>query len=94
MLARALFFLVAAPLARAGTVVGHGYITNTNEATGDVSVSRTGIAGQRVTMADPTQGALMWTLNQFLRACAPDGMGLLLSVKGAPVWSAPDPARQ
>ena len=54
----------------------------------------TGIAGQRVTMADPTQGALMWTLNQFLRACAPDGMGLLLSVKGAPVWSAPDPARQ
>ena len=27
----------------------------------------TGIAGQRVTLADPTQGALMWTLNQFLR---------------------------
>ena len=54
----------------------------------------TGIAGQRVTLADPTQGALMWTLNQFLRAWAPDGLGLLLSVKGAPVWSAPDPARQ
>ena len=54
----------------------------------------TGIAGQRVTLADPTQGALMWTLNQFLRAWAPDGQGLLLSVKGAPVWSASDPARQ
>ena len=54
----------------------------------------TGIAGQRVTLADPTQGALMWTLNQFLRAWAPDGLGLLLSVKGAPVWSAPNPARQ
>ena len=54
----------------------------------------TGIAGQRVTLADPTQGALMWTLNQLLRAWAPDGQGLLLSVKGAPVWSAPDPARQ
>ena len=53
-----------------------------------------GIAGQRVTLADPTQGVLMWTLNQFLRARAPDGLGLLLSVKGAPVWSAPDPARQ
>ena len=54
----------------------------------------TGIAGQRVTLADPSQGALMWTLNQFLRAWAPDGQGLLLSVKGAPVWSASDPARQ
>ena len=54
----------------------------------------TGIAGQRVTLADPTQGALMWTLNQFFRAWAPDGWGLLLSVKGAPVWSASDPARQ
>lgn len=54
----------------------------------------TGIAGQRVTLADPTQGALMWTLNQFLRAWAPDGLGLLLSVKGAPVWSAPGPVRQ
>ena len=54
----------------------------------------TGVAGQRVTLADPTQGALMWTLNQFLRAWAPDGQGLLLSVKGAPVWSASDPARQ
>jgi predicted double-glycine peptidase len=54
----------------------------------------TGIAGQRVTLVDPSQGALMWTLNQFLRAWAPDGQGLLLSVKGAPVWSASDPARQ
>jgi predicted double-glycine peptidase len=54
----------------------------------------TGIAGQRVTLADPTQGALMWTLKQFLSVWAPDGLGLLLSVKGAPVWSAPDPARQ
>lgn len=54
----------------------------------------TGIAGRRVTLADPTQGALMWTLNQFLRAWAPDGLGLLLSVKGAPVWSAPGPVRQ
>ena len=54
----------------------------------------TGVAGQRVTLADPTQGTLMWTLNQFLRAWAPDGWGLLLSVKGAPVWSAPDPARR
>lgn len=54
----------------------------------------TGVAGQRVTLADPTQGALMWTLNQFLRAWAPDGQGLLLSVTGAPVWSASDPARQ
>jgi len=54
----------------------------------------TGIEGQRVPLADPTQGALMWTLNQFLRARAPDGLGLHLSVKGAPVWSAPDPARQ
>ena len=54
----------------------------------------TGVAGQRVTLADPTQGALMWTLNQFFRAWAPDGQGLLLSVKGAPVWSASDPARQ
>ena len=54
----------------------------------------TGVAGQRVTLADPTQGALMWTLNQFLSAWAPDGQGLLLSVKGAPVLSASDPARQ
>ena len=54
----------------------------------------TGIAGQRVTLADPTQGALMWTLTQFLRAWAPDGLGLLLSVTGVPVWSAPDPVRQ
>lgn len=54
----------------------------------------TGIAGQRVTLADPTQGALMWTLNQFLRAWAPDGLGLLLSVTGVPVWSAPDPVPQ
>ena len=54
----------------------------------------TGIAGQRVTLADPTQGALMWTLNQFLCAWAPDGLGLLLSVTGVPVWSAPDPVPQ
>jgi predicted double-glycine peptidase len=54
----------------------------------------TGIAGQRVTLADPAEGALMWTLNQFVRAWAPDELGLLLSVKGAPVWSAPDPVRQ
>ena len=54
----------------------------------------TGVAGQHVTLADPTQGALMWTLNQFLRAWASDGQGLLLSVKGAPVWSASNPARQ
>ena len=54
----------------------------------------TGVAGQRVTLADPTQGALMWTLNQFLSAWAPDGQGLLLSVKGAPALSASDPARQ
>ena len=54
----------------------------------------TGIAGQRVTLADPTKGALMWTLTQFLRAWAPDGLGLLLSVTGVPVWSAPDPVRQ
>ena len=61
MLARALFFLVAAPLARAGTVVGHGYITNTNEATGDVAVSLTGIAGQTgnyLTIVDDGAGAI------------------------------------
>ena len=46
----------------------------------------TGIAGRRVTLADPTQGSLMWTLNQFLSARAPDWLGLLLSVKGAPAW--------
>ena len=58
---RALLLLAAAPLARAGTVVGHGYITNTNEATGDVSVSLTGIASQTanfITVVDDAAGAI------------------------------------
>ena len=43
----ALFVLLALlPLASCGSVYGHGYITNTNEATTDVSISLTGIASQ------------------------------------------------
>lgn len=46
----------------------------------------TGIAGEHVTLADPSQGALLWTLGQFLSAWAPEGEGALLLVRAAPVW--------
>ena len=49
------------PLASCGTVCGHGYITSTNEATSDVSISLTGIASQTanfVTIVDDGSNAI------------------------------------
>ena len=58
----ALFVLLALlPLASCGSVYGHGYITNTNEATTDVSISLTGIASQTgnfLTIEDDGSNAL------------------------------------
>ena len=41
----------------------------------------TAVAGQPVTLADPTQGALMWTLNQCLRAWAPTRWAGVASIR-------------
>ena len=40
----------------------------------------TGMAGDRVTLADPSQGRLLWSLSQFLSAWAPDHRGLALAI--------------
>ena len=45
----------------------------------------TGIAGDRVTLADPSQGRLLWSLSDFLSAWAPDHRGLALAITGDPV---------
>merc|ERR1712185_205543 len=57
----ALVLLGLLPLASCGTVCGHGYITSTNEATSDVSISLTGIASQTanfVTIVDDGSNAI------------------------------------
>ena len=56
-----LVLLTLLPLASCGSVYGHGYITNTNEATTDVSISLTGIASQTgnfLTIEDDGSNAL------------------------------------
>ena len=40
----------------------------------------TGMAGDRVMLADPSQGRLLWTLSEFLSAWAPDHRGLALAI--------------
>ena len=40
----------------------------------------TGMAGDRVTLADPSQGRLLWSLSEFLSAWAPDHRGLALAI--------------
>ena len=40
----------------------------------------TGIAGDRVTLADPSQGRLLWSLPEFLSAWAPEHRGLALAI--------------
>ena len=45
----------------------------------------TGIAGDRVTLADPSQGRLLWSLSEFLSAWAPDHRGLALAIREDPV---------
>lgn len=40
----------------------------------------TGIAGNRVTLADPSQGRLLWSLPEFLSAWAPEHRGLALAI--------------
>lgn len=44
----------------------------------------TGIAGDRVTLADPSQGRLLWSLSEFLSAWAPDHRGLALAITADP----------
>ena len=45
----------------------------------------TGLAGHHVALADPSQGRLIWTREDFLRAWAPRGEGYLLSLIEDPV---------
>ena len=45
----------------------------------------TGLAGHHVALADPSQGRLIWTREDFLSAWAPRGEGYLLSLKEDPV---------
>jgi len=40
-----------------------------------------GVAGERVLLADPSQGNLVWTREAFTRAWAPKGEGVLLSLQ-------------
>jgi len=40
-----------------------------------------GLAGERVLLADPSQGNLIWTREAFARAWAPKGEGVLLSLQ-------------
>ena len=40
----------------------------------------TAIAGNRVTLADPSQGRLLWSLPEFLSAWAPEHRGLALAI--------------
>ena len=44
----------------------------------------TGLAGHHVALADPSQGRLIWTREDFLRAWAPRGEGYLLSLREDP----------
>jgi predicted double-glycine peptidase len=44
----------------------------------------TGMAGDRVTLADPSQGRLLWSLSEFLSAWAPDHRGLALAITEDP----------
>ena len=45
----------------------------------------TGLAGHHVALADPSQGRLIWTREDFLSAWAPRGEGYLLSLREDPV---------
>lgn len=45
----------------------------------------TGLAGHHVALADPSQGRLIWTREDFLSAWAPRGDGYLLSLREDPV---------
>ena len=45
----------------------------------------TGLAGHHVALADPSQGRLIWTREDFLIAWAPRGEGYLLSLREDPV---------
>ena len=45
----------------------------------------TGLAGHHAALADPSQGRLIWTREDFLRAWAPRGEGYLLSLREDPV---------
>ena len=45
----------------------------------------TGVAGHHVALADPSQGRLIWTREDFLSAWAPRGEGYLLSLREDPV---------
>ena len=45
----------------------------------------TGLAGHHVALAGPSQGRLIWTREDFLRAWAPRGEGYLLSLREDPV---------
>ena len=45
----------------------------------------TGLAGDHVALADPSQGRLIWTREDFLSAWAPRSEGYLLSLREDPV---------
>ena len=45
----------------------------------------TGLAGHHVALADPSQGRLIWTREDFLSAWAPRGEGYLLALREDPV---------
>ena len=45
----------------------------------------TGLAGHHVALADPSQGRLIWTREDFLRVWAPRGEGYLLLLRKDPV---------
>ena len=45
----------------------------------------TGVAGHHVALADPSQGRLIWTREDFLSVWAPRGEGYLLSLREDPV---------
>ena len=44
----------------------------------------TGMAGDRVTLADPSQGRLLWSMPEFISAWAPDHRGLALAITADP----------
>ena len=45
----------------------------------------TELAGHHVALADPSQGRLIWSREDFLRVWAPRGEGYLLSLREDPV---------
>ncbi|MDG2460554.1 MAG: cysteine peptidase family C39 domain-containing protein [Luminiphilus sp.] len=51
----------------------------------------TAVAGDSVSLADPSQGALIWPRSRFLAAWAPHGAGYILTVTGAPAVSTSAP---